>query len=531
MDEVESVDSIVKRFKTGAMSYGSISQEAHECMALAMNLLGGKSNSGEGGERPERLQEPTQCSAIKQVASGRFGVTSEYLVSAQEIQIKMAQGAKPGEGGHLPGRKVYPWIAKTRYSTPGVTLISPPPHHDIYSIEDLAQLIYDLKNANRRARISVKLVSEAGVGTIAAGVAKAGAQVVLISGYDGGTGAAPRTSIHNAGLPWELGLAETHQTLIQNGLRSRVVLETDGKLMSGRDVAIACMLGAEEFGFATAPLVTMGCVMMRVCNLDTCPVGVATQNPELRKRFQGKPEYVVNFMRFIAQELREHMAKLGVRTVEELVGRTDLLHAREHAVNERAATVDLSAILDNPYVSGGVQDPLRPGGRVRLPAGKNGGPVGAPGPRAGHRPEAGAEEVRLPSRSAPPTGPWAPSWARTSPASMGGEPGGGHLRGPLHRRRRAVLRGLHPQGAHPGAGGGLQRLLRQGPVRGQAGGLSPQGRQVQGGREHHHWQRGPVRGHLGQGLHRRRGRGAVLPCATPAPGRWWRAWATTAASI
>ena len=351
IDEVESVDSIVKRFKTGAMSYGSISQEAHECMALAMNLLGGKSNSGEGGERPERLKSD-KCSAIKQVASGRFGVTSEYLVSAQEIQIKMAQGAKPGEGGHLPGRKVYPWIAKTRYSTPGVSLISPPPHHDIYSIEDLAQLIYDLKNANRRARISVKLVSEAGVGTIAAGVAKAGAQVVLISGYDGGTGAAPRTSIHNAGLPWELGLAETHQTLIQNGLRSRVVLETDGKLMSGRDVAIACMLGAEEFGFATAPLVTMGCVMMRVCNLDTCPVGVATQNPELRKRFQGKPEYVVNFMRFIAQELREHMAKLGVRTVEELVGRTDLLHAREHAVNERAATVDLSAILDNPYVGG-----------------------------------------------------------------------------------------------------------------------------------------------------------------------------------
>ena len=359
LDEVESVESIVRRFKTGAMSYGSISQEAHECMAMAMNLLGGKSNSGEGGERPERLKSD-RCSAIKQVASGRFGVTSEYLVSAQEIQIKMAQGAKPGEGGHLPGRKVYPWIAKTRYSTPGVSLISPPPHHDIYSIEDLAQLIYDLKNANRQARISVKLVSEAGVGTIAAGVAKAGAQVVLISGYDGGTGAAPRTSIHNAGLPWELGLAETHQTLIQNGLRSRVVLETDGKLMSGRDVAIACMLGAEEFGFATAPLVTMGCVMMRVCNLDTCPVGVATQNPELRKRFQGKPEYVVNFMRFVAQEMREHMAKLGVRTVEELVGRTDLLQVRAHAVNQRAATVDLSAILDNPYVDGTVKTHFDP---------------------------------------------------------------------------------------------------------------------------------------------------------------------------
>ena len=351
IEEVESVESIVRRFKTGAMSYGSISKEAHECMAQAMNLLGGKSNSGEGGEESTRLGTD-RCSAIKQVASGRFGVTSEYLVSAQEIQIKMAQGAKPGEGGHLPGGKVYPWIARTRHSTPGVSLISPPPHHDIYSIEDLAQLIYDLKNANRQARISVKLVSEAGVGTIAAGVAKAGAQVVLISGYDGGTGAAPRTSIHNAGLPWELGLAEAHQTLIQNGLRSRVVVETDGKLMSGRDVAIACMLGAEEFGFATAPLVTMGCVMMRVCSLDTCPVGVATQNPELRRRFRGKPEYVANFMRFVAQDLREHMARLGVRTVEELVGRTDLLKVRPHAVNSRAATVDLSAILDNPYVDG-----------------------------------------------------------------------------------------------------------------------------------------------------------------------------------
>ena len=359
LEEVESVDEIVKRFKTGAMSYGSISQEAHECLALAMNALGGKSNSGEGGERPERLQSD-RSSAIKQVASARFGVTSEYLVSAKELQIKMAQGAKPGEGGHLPAKKVYPWIAKTRHSTPGVTLISPPPHHDIYSIEDLAQLIFDLKNANRQARISVKLVSEAGVGTIAAGVAKAGAQVVLISGYDGGTGAAPRTSIHNAGLPWELGLAEAHQTLMQNDLRSRVVLETDGKLMTGRDVAIACMLGAEEFGFATAPLVTMGCVMMRVCNLDTCPVGVATQNPKLRKRFAGKPEYVINFMRFVAQNLREHMAKLGVRTVEELVGRTDLLAMREHAVNERAATVDLSAILNNPYVSSGKKQHFDP---------------------------------------------------------------------------------------------------------------------------------------------------------------------------
>lgn len=351
LDEVEPASEIVKRFKTGAMSYGSISQEAHECMAIAMNELGGKSNSGEGGESIERLtigkDGKNRCSAIKQVASGRFGVTSRYLVSAKEIQIKMAQGAKPGEGGHLPGGKVYPWIAKTRLSTPGVSLISPPPHHDIYSIEDLAQLIYDCKNANRDARISVKLVSEVGVGTVAAGVAKAGAQVILISGYDGGTGAAPNNSIHYAGLPWELGLAETHQTLIMNDLRNKVILEADGKLMTGRDVAIAAMLGAEEFGFATAPLVTMGCVMMRVCNLDTCPVGIATQNPELRKRFRGKPEYVKNFMLFIAEELREYMSKLGVRTVDELVGRSDLLMSSDRA-DER--NVILDKIINNPYM-------------------------------------------------------------------------------------------------------------------------------------------------------------------------------------
>ena len=353
IEEVESVDSIVKRFKTGAMSYGSISKEAHETLAIAMNMIHGKSNTGEGGEDLERLTVGpdglNKCSAIKQVASGRFGVTSRYLVSAQEIQIKMAQGAKPGEGGHLPAGKVYPWIAKTRHSTPGVGLISPPPHHDIYSIEDLAQLIYDLKNANRNARISVKLVSEAGVGTVAAGVAKAGAQVILISGHDGGTGAAPRnSSIHNAGLPWELGLAETHQTLIKNDLRNKVIIETDGKLMSGRDVAMAAALGAEEFGFATGPLITMGCVMMRVCNLDTCPVGIATQNPELRKRFAGKPEYVENFMKFIAEELREYMAKLGVRTVDELVGRSDFLKVRGD-LSEREAKLDLSNILNNPF--------------------------------------------------------------------------------------------------------------------------------------------------------------------------------------
>lgn len=349
IEEVESVSSILRRFKTGAMSYGSLSREAHECLAIAMNRIGGKSNSGEGGEDEKRYTPDSngdsRQSAIKQVASGRFGVTSNYLVHAQELQIKIAQGAKPGEGGQLPGSKVYPWIAKTRHSTAGVGLISPPPHHDIYSIEDLAELIFDLKNANQKARISVKLVSEAGVGTIAAGVAKGGADLILISGFDGGTGASPRSSIKHAGLPWELGLAETHQTLMLNHLRSRVVLETDGKLMTGRDVAIAALLGAEEFGFATAPLVTLGCVMMRVCNLDTCPMGIATQNPELRKRFRGKPEYVISFMRFIAQELREIMAELGFRTVNDMVGRSDLLAQKADSGNWKHDLIDLSAIF------------------------------------------------------------------------------------------------------------------------------------------------------------------------------------------
>lgn len=353
IEEVESVDSIVKRFKTGAMSYGSISKEAHECLAIAMNRLGGKSNTGEGGEDSERFvtmpNGDSKKSAIKQVASGRFGVTSNYLVNAKEIQIKMAQGAKPGEGGQLPGGKVYPWVAKVRHSTPGVGLISPPPHHDIYSIEDLAELIYDLKNANRDARINVKLVSEVGVGTIAAGVAKGKADVILISGYDGGTGASPRTSIRNAGLPWELGLSETHQTLLLNKLRDRVILETDGKLLSGKDVVIAAMLGAEEFGFATTPLITLGCVMMRVCDLNTCPVGVATQDEKLRKNFTGKPEYVENFMRFVAQEMREIMAKMGFRTINEMVGRTDKLKTKENVKHWKARYVDLSKILYQPY--------------------------------------------------------------------------------------------------------------------------------------------------------------------------------------
>ncbi|MDD2534846.1 MAG: glutamate synthase large subunit [Eubacteriales bacterium] len=355
IEEVESVDSIVRRFKTGAMSYGSISQEAHEAMAIAMNRLGGRSNTGEGGEDPARYKAlPTgdsKNSAIKQVASGRFGVTSEYLVNARELQIKMAQGAKPGEGGQLPGKKVYPWVAATRHTTPGVGLISPPPHHDIYSIEDLAELIHDLKNANKYARINVKLVSEVGVGTIAAGVAKGRADVVLISGYDGGTGASPITSIRHAGLPWELGLAEAHQTLVLNDLRSRIVVETDGKLLTGRDVVIAALLGAEEFGFATGPLVTLGCVMMRVCNLDTCPVGVATQNPALRAKFAGKPDYVVNFMRFIAQEMREHMAELGFRTITEMIGRTDKLAPKKALNAWKASGLDLSCLLWQPQVS------------------------------------------------------------------------------------------------------------------------------------------------------------------------------------
>jgi glutamate synthase (ferredoxin) len=352
--EVESVESIMKRFKTGAMSYGSISREAHETLAIAMNRIGGKSNTGEGGEDPARYAPlpngDSKNSAIKQVASGRFGVTSEYLVNARELQIKMAQGAKPGEGGQLPGGKVYPWIAKVRHTTAGVGLISPPPHHDIYSIEDLAELIHDLKNGNRHARISVKLVAEVGVGTVAAGVAKAHADVVLISGHDGGTGASPLTSIKHAGLPWELGLAETHQTLVLNNLRSRIAVETDGQLKTGRDVVIAALLGAEEFGFATAPLVATGCIMMRACHLNTCPAGVATQDPRLRERFAGQPEHVVNFMRFVAEEVREIMAQLGFRNLTDMVGCVDRLEPRKAINHWKAKGLDFSNILYAPDV-------------------------------------------------------------------------------------------------------------------------------------------------------------------------------------
>ncbi|KOU05075.1 glutamate synthase large subunit [Streptomyces californicus] len=353
VDEVEPASEIVKRFSTGAMSYGSISREAHETLAIAMNRLGGKSNTGEGGEDPERLYDPERRSSIKQVASGRFGVTSEYLVNADDIQIKMAQGAKPGEGGQLPGHKVYPWVAKTRHSTPGVGLISPPPHHDIYSIEDLAQLIHDLKNANPQARIHVKLVSEVGVGTVAAGVSKAHADVVLISGHDGGTGASPLTSLKHAGGPWELGLAETQQTLLLNGLRDRIVVQTDGQLKTGRDVVIAALLGAEEFGFATAPLVVSGCVMMRVCHLDTCPVGIATQNPVLRERFSGKAEYVVNFFEFIAEEVRELLAELGFRSIEEAVGHAELLDTDRAVTHWKAQGLDLAPLFHVPELPEG----------------------------------------------------------------------------------------------------------------------------------------------------------------------------------
>ncbi len=356
LDEVESASSIIKRFATGAMSYGSISQEAHETLAIAMNRIGGKSNTGEGGEDPARntpdANGDSRRSAIKQVASGRFGVTSEYLVNADDIQIKMAQGAKPGEGGQLPGNKVYPWIAQVRYSTPGVGLISPPPHHDIYSIEDLAQLIHDLKNANKRARIHVKLVAEVGVGTVAAGVSKAHADVVLISGHDGGTGASPLTSLKHAGAPWELGLAETQQTLMLNGLRDRIVVQVDGQMKTGRDVMIAALLGAEEFGFATAPLVVSGCVMMRVCHLDTCPVGVATQNPELRQRFSGKPEFVETFFEYIAQEVREWLAKLGFRSLEEAIGQVELLDTRDAISHWKASGLDLAPLLKAPLFAG-----------------------------------------------------------------------------------------------------------------------------------------------------------------------------------
>ena len=510
LDEVEPVEAITRRFKSGAMSYGSISKEAHEGLAVAMNRIGGKSNTGEGGEDPARyVLDPngdSRNSAIKQVASGRFGVTSNYLVHAQELQIKMAQGAKPGEGGELPGGKVYPWIAKVRQSTPGVGLISPPPHHDIYSIEDLAELIHDLKNSNRRARINVKLVSEVGVGTIAAGVAKGHADVVLISGHDGGTGASPQTSIKHAGLPWELGLADTHQTLVLNDLRSRIVVETDGQLKTGRDVAVAALLGAEEFGFATTALVAMGCIMMRVCHLDTCPVGVATQNPVLREKFSGSPDHVVNFLGFVARELREIMAALGFRTVDEMVGRTDRL-TQVPSDHWKAKGLDLSKILHMPEVPDsvgrycqidqdhGLERSLDEGTLLRLcepaiargrkGAGRAADPERRPGGRQHHRQR--AHRALRPRR-----------------------PSGRHHPPEVQRVRGTELRGLRAAGHDPRARGGRQRLLRQGAVGGQADPLSAGRVAVRPPRGDHHRQRLLLRGDRRGGLHQRHGRRALL---------------------
>jgi glutamate synthase (NADPH) large chain len=455
LDEVEPVERIVKRFATGAMSYGSISEEAHTTLAIAMNRLGGKSNTGEGGEDPARYRrDPNgdwRRSAVKQVASGRFGVTSEYLVNAEEIQIKMAQGAKPGEGGQLPGAKVYPWIAKVRYATPGVGLISPPPHHDIYSIEDLAQLIYDLKNANPQARISVKLVAVAGVGTIAAGVAKAHADVVLISGHDGGTGAAPLTSIKHAGIPWELGLAETQQVLRLNGLRGRMIVQADGQLKTGRDVVVAALLGAEEFGFATAPLVVSGCVMMRVCHLNTCPVGIATQDPALRSRFTGQPEFVENFFRFIAEEVREYMALLGFRTMDEMIGMTDRLNMRPAIDHWKARGLDYSAMLREIFS----RSPRR---RVEA---------------QDHQLERAFDRSLIDEardRYARTPGPQRRSRHRDD-ARIGDHPQVGrrrtarrHRSCELHRVSGAELRRVRPARDHAQARGGSERLRRQRPV-------------------------------------------------------------------
>ena len=512
------------------MSYGSISAEAHETLAIAMNRLGGKSNTGEGGEDPGRFRPDAngdlRRSAVKQVASGRFGVTSEYLVNADDLQIKMAQGAKPGEGGQLPGHKVYPWIARTRYSTPGVGLISPPPHHDIYSIEDLAQLIHDLKNANPAARVHVKLVAEVGVGTVAAGVSKAHADVVLISGHDGGTGAAPLTSIKHAGAPWELGLAETQQTLLRNGLRDRIVVQADGQLKTGRDVIIAALLGAEEFGFASAPLVVSGCVMMRVCHLDTCPVGVATQNPELRKRFTGQPEFVVNFFEFIAAEVREYLAALGFRTLDEAIGRADLLDTAQAVGHWKAAGLDLAPVLHVPD----------------LPDGRRPAPDDQPGPRAGpgarqhpHPAGRGRAGRRHAGRARPAGAEREPDGRhharlRGDPALGGQGPARRHDQRPVHRVGGPVVRRLPARGHHPAAGRRRQRLPRQGPVRRPADrGAGPVGA-VPGRRADHRRQRDRLRRDRRRDVPARESSASGSACATPVPPPSRRAPATTAAS-
>ncbi len=504
IEEVEDAREIMKRFATGAMSYGSISAEAHETLAIAMNQIGGKSNTGEGGEDPERYLD-NRRSKIKQVASGRFGVTSAYLVSADELQIKMAQGAKPGEGGQLPGKKVWPWIAKVRYSTPGVGLISPPPHHDIYSIEDLAQLIFDLKNSNPRARISVKLVAETGVGTVAAGVAKAHSDVVLISGHDGGTGASPLTSLKHAGIPWELGLAETQQTLMLNKLRDRIIVQTDGQLKTGRDVVIAGLLGAEEFGFATAPLVVMGCILMRVCHLDTCPVGIATQNPELRENFRGKAEHVVRFFEFIAQEVRELMARLGFRKFDDLVGRSDLLEMRRALDHYKAKGLDFSKILLRTDVPGascrrlieqdhGLESTLDRTTLVPdcMPALERGEPVVREYPiRNIHRTVGtilGSELTR------------AARWRGAS---------GRHHLAQVQRHGRPELRRVSAARHHADPGGRRERLHRQGALGREDHCVSAQVLAVHPGEERVDRQRGPLRRDGRAGLFPRTGRRAV----------------------
>ena len=505
LDEVEPVEAILKRFSTGAMSYGSISQEAHETLAIAMNRMGAKSNTGEGGEDPARnvpdANGDSRRSAIKQVASGRFGVTSEYLVNADDLQIKMAQGAKPGEGGQLPGHKVYPWIAKVRHSTPGVGLISPPPHHDIYSIEDLAQLIFDLKNANPVARVHVKLVAESGVGTVAAGVSKAHADVVLISGHDGGTGASPLTSLKHAGVPWELGLAETQQVLLMNNLRDRIVVQVDGQLKTGRDVVVAALLGAEEFGFATAPLVVMGCVMMRVCHLNTCPVGIATQDPELRKTFAGKPEFVQTFFRFIADEVREQMAALGFRTMDEMIGHAECLDAEPAVDHWKANGLDLSPLLYQPELpadaarrattkqDAGLESVLD---HTLIAQAADG--AGAPDARGDHA----ADPEHAPDRGHA-------ARLRGHPPLRRRRPAGRHHPRQLHRLGRPELRRLPAAGHHAVARGRRQRLRRQGAVGRPPGGPAAARGGVRRRGQRHHRQRAALRRHQRRGLRARRG--------------------------
>ena len=543
LEEVEPASEIVKRFCTGAMSLGSISREAHETLAIAMNRLGGRSNTGEGGEDPARFTPDAngdrRRSAIKQVASGRFGVTIHYLVNADELQIKMAQGAKPGEGGQLPGHKVDAYIGSIRHTMPGVGLISPPPHHDIYSIEDLKQLIYDLRCANPQAQVSVKLVSEVGVGTVAAGVSKANADRVLISGHDGGTGASPLSSIQSAGVPWEIGLAETQQTLLLNDLRSRIVVQTDGQLKTGRDVVIAAMLGADEMGFSTAPLIATGCIMMRACHLNTCPVGIATQDPELRKRFQGTPEHVVNFFFFVAEEVREILASLGLRSLDEAIGRVDLLSAGEAIDHWKARGVDLTHILTHIELPGEGRRPASPPPRKAAPGGARGraglgarGALRAGAAPAGHRwqrscpgEDRAADPQPQPLRRRHPLQPH-------RPAARGRGPAGGLDRRRLRGLGRPELRRLAGAGGDVHAARRRQRLRRQGALRRRVRGAPARGhgRALQGRGERDRRQHGALRRDRRAGRSSAAWPASASPCATPARARSSRASAITAAS-